>query len=710
MVSVLASEHGTGGVPPLTRDEASALTPPGAFGSFRVMHQIGVGVLGPVFRTYEPVQDRHVAVKVFQLDVTPEQAAALVDALRQLVSISPSHRSIASPISAGLEDGAPYLAQEYVAAESLDIAMRHYTPAASETALPVIAQLAEAIDAAHERGIVHGALHLRDVFVTPANARTTGFGVIRALETIGFRGPIRRPYTAPEQIAGRPWGPEADRFALAAIAYELLTGKRAAGTGDQVTERLDAVPDVDDQGAFRTTFVTGLADAPEKRYSSAGEFVACLSQALGLEPAPSRQAFAIPDLLAELDHKPRGSHAEPIDLETAAADISEHGPATGSTLFDSASSAESELTALDRTLEQIDALKVSSLEDAENLTEPGLPFDGHAGDADDFCSASGVESAAEFESEPVRLPYDSTQTSSWSVRGMMTIAFAVVLASLAAYVIGMALGSRDGETTVAQEPITPTAHDKILQEPVSSPDVTQKRIEETLVAPEENVATQPDAPVSAQLGPRGATVLAPAGSIPSTANPAHASSPGVSVEGRKENTPERTRTLRAGISPENFVGTGWLLIRTDPPGADVVVDGIPRGQTPLSLRDVTFGAHRLMVSSPGYDTQDRAVTLTKEAAVAAVSMDLLTASSPPERMADQLERGSVFVDSRPPGASVLVDNRSVGITPVLATDIPPGSHRIRIEHNGYQTWATTIDLPDAGHMRVAASLERSPQR
>ena len=46
-----------------------------------MLHQVGVGALGPVFRTYEPTRDRLVAVKVFRLDITPEQAQALADEL-----------------------------------------------------------------------------------------------------------------------------------------------------------------------------------------------------------------------------------------------------------------------------------------------------------------------------------------------------------------------------------------------------------------------------------------------------------------------------------------------------------------------------------------------------------------------------------------------------------------------------------------------------
>jgi len=206
------------------------------------MHQIGVGVLGPVYRTYEPQHDRLLAVKAFRLDITPEQAAALAAALNGLVSANLSHPCIVSPVAAGVSDeGEPYLAQEYIAAESLDAAVRHYAPAPLATALPFISQLAEAIDCAHGRGVLHGALHLRDIFVTPDQARAGGFGIVTALEQLGLRGPIRRPYAAPEQIAGVGWGPEADRFALAAVAYELITGKRATGAGDQVSDGFETV-------------------------------------------------------------------------------------------------------------------------------------------------------------------------------------------------------------------------------------------------------------------------------------------------------------------------------------------------------------------------------------------------------------------------------------------------------------------------------------
>ena len=245
------------------------------------MHQIGVGVLGPVFRSYDPDDDRLVAIKAFHLEVTPEQASTLAAALQEIVEAGLEHPSIVSPVGAGLSDGVPYLALEYVAAESLDVASRHYAPAAVGTALPFVVQLAEALDAAHAGGLCHGALHLRDVFVTPDLVRVTGFGVVSALDRIRLRGPLRRPYTAPEQIAGADWGAAADRFALAAIAYELLTGKRLAGTGERVAERLAEVGDVRDMTGLTALFAGALADTPHSRPASARLFADELAGALG---------------------------------------------------------------------------------------------------------------------------------------------------------------------------------------------------------------------------------------------------------------------------------------------------------------------------------------------------------------------------------------------------------------------------------------------
>ena len=218
-------------------------------------------------------------MKVFRLDITPEQAHTLAECLNRMSEIGLSEPGLVTPLKAGVQETVAYLAQEYVTAESLDVAMRHYAPATIDRSAPFVSQLADAIDGARAAGVLHGALHPRDIFVTPDSARATGFGVVSALEEVGLRGPVRRPYTAPERVAGTDWGPGADIFSLAVIAYELLTGKRPAGTGAEAARELRESP-ASSSSELQQLFESALAERPEDRPRTAHEFASAL-EALG---------------------------------------------------------------------------------------------------------------------------------------------------------------------------------------------------------------------------------------------------------------------------------------------------------------------------------------------------------------------------------------------------------------------------------------------
>src|SRR4051812_43317974 len=144
------------GAPTLHTDAAGA-APPDAFGPFRVLHQIGEGSLGPVYRAYQPELDRLVAVKMFDLTVSAERAQQFVAELDKLISADLTHQGIAAPLGAGITGRSPYLAQDFVAADSLDAVIRDSGPARFSDAVRVAAQLAEALDFAAAVDIVHGA-------------------------------------------------------------------------------------------------------------------------------------------------------------------------------------------------------------------------------------------------------------------------------------------------------------------------------------------------------------------------------------------------------------------------------------------------------------------------------------------------------------------------------------------------------------------------
>ena len=810
------------------------------------MHQIGVGVLGPVFRTYEPSKDRLVAVKAFHLDVTPEQAHTLVEALERLVVSGLDHPGVVASLAVGLEDDVPYLAQEYVAAESLDVAIRHYSPASIETAMPFIRQIGAALDAAHGQGVQHGALHLRDIFVSPDEARVTGFGIVKALEELGLAGPIRRPYSAPEVISGFGWGGAADRFALAAIAYELLTGRRAAGTGDQVTERIRSIEGVADPEHLEEVFAIALADDPDDRYSSAARFVSALEFGVGDELGGSvdakpdsdpQRGTASLDLLAGLELRRDSLDADPtldpIDrLESAdARDVGEAGVredaefddngvldgrgvvdpvdpvepldldpevSVGATEHDDAvddivvdrsarrvsGSPEFQLatranelsldyaeeqptddeeadggqaepgTDLDAVAQSEDApldLDASGPEtsrfDAFDFADDGDGGDGgddgddsdaldggeddvddaasadlyagengyaantlriedteHTDRADDTYDVDDPDEDGALEEIPVLPPaalVASTQRSGWGRVVGPVLAIALVVGGIA-YFVGLALAPSDGPTdqvldsqSAAFDPADPANRE--LSEGVAGAGFG---------APPAGSSPDPGLdPGSGSTPPEAVAVDAGVepGSISET--PRAISAADVPASSAEAETPPASATASAVSVLEANPPTGWLLVRTDPPGATVTLDGVARGRTPLSLRDVSFGTHRLEVSRAGFERVERQVTVSEQENVVPVGVELAPAggSSLPDLRA--ATPGSLAVQSRPPGARVTVDGTPAGVTPVVVA-LPVGSHQVRIEGDGYQAWVTNVEVTSDDRVQVNASLER----
>ncbi len=284
---------------------------PETLGSFRVLHQIGLGSLGPVFRTHQAGRDRLVAVKVFKLHLTPGQVRLLDAELTRVVDLNLDHPAIVTALASGVEQATAYLAQEYVAGDSLDVVVRQLGPLPIEDVLRLVAQLAGALDVAAAAGASHGALHLRDVLVIEGDARLTGLGVARALESAGALAPLRGAYTAPERMAGGPWDRAADLYSLAAIAHELLFG-RPVPEGP-----LDAADQLRDTAGAGSSLVevlaTGLSVDPARRHETAAAFARELQRAATHPPRTgSRGARRVAPLVEPQSADPLVAHQDPV--------------------------------------------------------------------------------------------------------------------------------------------------------------------------------------------------------------------------------------------------------------------------------------------------------------------------------------------------------------------------------------------------------------
>ncbi len=726
------------------------------------MHEIGTGVLGPVFRAYQPPHDHPFAVKVFHVDITPEQAETLAERLGAVVVAGAFHPGVVPATAVGVDDGVLYLAQEYVAGDALDAVMRNYSPAALDQALPLIDRLAGAIDAAHTRGMRHGGLHLRDVIVTPSGGRVTGFGVVAALEEVGVSGPIRRPYAAPETIARRPCGPAADRFALAAIAYELLTGRRAAGTGAQVADRLAQLDEVADVESLQAVFETALADGADSRYASAARFAADLHAAVGVpfdeaaldltpaplpadgvEPAEGGEAAgesAEPAAEIRVDPLPgvaprrgedaeRGLAAEPVEdhtgAEVGAAEpvakeqrpAPESGPdrrAEPEPAFEATPESEPEpehaaepgsrrpapsliaATALERESEPEPVVKRTRASDAVRTRRaPGLFDDEDLLDLMDEPEARDERAGAAADGRDDDVLHQRSASGS-------VVATAVVLSvgAVAAYLVGLQLAGNQ----------SPPADRGAGRE---------------LASPEAGAASdRGGAPASiADSSPRAGAAPAPARPAlqpPAQVTPSFAESP-VPPAPRGSSLPPQLAAPVVPASPAApeppapppVATAGWLLIRTEPPGALVTIAGVDRGRTPLALRDMPFDTYRVEVSREGFLSQSADLTLSPTATVASIAIELPRGTVPPPAptvaapadspSASQV--GALRIESRPAGARVFIDGRAVGTTPTVVSDVAAGTRSLRLELDGYLPWVTSVDVSASDQVRVGASLE-----
>jgi hypothetical protein len=178
--------------------------------------------------------------------------------------------------------------------------------------------------------------------------------------------------------------------------------------------------------------------------------------------------------------------------------------------------------------------------------------------------------------------------------------------------------------------------------------------------------------------------------------------------------------VAATPAPQSEARTGRLLVRTLPAGAQVSIDGKDVGRTPATVRDLARGPHRVRVTRDGYAAQERRVVISTSRPAQSVNITLARAAVPPPPRAAQATPaasapasatasrlpGALEVDSRPAGAKVYLDGKLIGSTPLSLPAVPSGEHAVRLEHDGYQRWSSSVRVVANERNRVTASLER----
>lgn len=663
-----------------------------------------------------------------------------------------AHPSIVAPFDAGVEGTVAYLAEDYVAADSLDAAIRQYGPAPASQAIRILAAAGGAIDFAAAVGVHHGALHPRDVLVTPDDTRITGLGVGRALEAVGLRGPMRRPYVAPERVQREGWDARADVYSLGVLARELLAGRSKPDAG--------AEPLPDDQAErLKPVLARATAARPADRFSTCLELIGAVQDALaGAAARPAtkpespvaREARAkqpTHDLLLPLDGEEtddatvlgagvrlRLDEAEAVadftgradrgPVAAAAAmplpDLDLHARANGgeppADTFD-LSDLDSQLAAEPGSFERESPAHELPVEHAreDGIPEPA-PFEG----ADSF-SIAGPRTAE--LGPPIEMPVAGREADEAE---RFTGAFAVPPEATPEEPPSV----REPESSEIREPVPSETTVALLDAPVAAEmprphlatparsSVTYRLYTAVLIvgivlgavagyfvgswratARLSSAATA----TSAQSTQAPAPSAQPAATSPSTGPAAAALIPGAGAA--QPQAPAGTAPAARTAAP---VVKGTLVVRSTPRGASVAINGRARGRTPLRLTNLPAGRYTVRVARSGYTTEERTVVLSADQPTSTLALTLARPSrAQPASRAGFF--GTLSVESLPSGAGVFVDGRLLGTTPLADARVAAGSHVLRVDRTGFRPWTEAIQIVTGQSKRVTASLNREPK-
>jgi len=310
-------------------------------GAYSLEHKIGEGGMGEVFRAHHVLLRRPTAVKRLLPD--RHRAEDLVRFEREVQEMSRlTHPNTVAVFDYGRSfDGVFYYAMEYLDGIDLDKLVKTYGPQPSGRVAHVLAQVCGALHEAHARGLVHRDIKPANIILcerglVPDFAKVVDFGLVKEITTdtgASTQVVLGTPaYIAPETITDpAAVSPAVDIYALGAVAYELVTGRRVfegKTTLDVCVQHVTAVPRPPSQvaaihvdPALEAVILRCLAKKPEERYDSAaalGEALRAVPPTKGWDDTEARRWWremrAQRDAAAATSAAPTATLTMPIDI------------------------------------------------------------------------------------------------------------------------------------------------------------------------------------------------------------------------------------------------------------------------------------------------------------------------------------------------------------------------------------------------------------
>jgi eukaryotic-like serine/threonine-protein kinase len=267
-------------------------------GRYRLDEHVAGGGMGDVWKGTDEVLGRTVAVKVLlaALVAEPGFAQRFREEARTMATIN--HPGVVNVYDYGSDQGVTYLIMEFIEGDALSKTLSRVGRLTPGRTMSLIAQAADALQAAHDKGIVHRDVKPANLMVRPNGTLVlTDFGIARSAQASQLTavGSVlgTASYISPEQASGHLATAASDVYALGVVAYQCLSGRRPFEGGSPIEialQHVDAVPPPlppDIPGPVRTLVDRCLAKAPTARWPSAAALAAAARLAANGQSVPA---------------------------------------------------------------------------------------------------------------------------------------------------------------------------------------------------------------------------------------------------------------------------------------------------------------------------------------------------------------------------------------------------------------------------------------